>query len=70
MFGRRKKEAEAEQAEAKQAGPYRVDNVVPNTALQALLNKRYAEGYEVVQILPNYLSGTNNGRAVVFRLRD
>ena len=65
VFGGKKKEAKQ-----LKAGPYRVDGIATDTALQALLNRRYGEGYDVVQILPNLLSGTNNGRSVVFKKRD
>ena len=62
MFGSKKN--------PKLEGPYKVDGIALDTGLQKLLNKRDAEGYDVVQILPNLLSGTNNGRSVVFRMRD
>lgn len=61
MFGRRK--------ETGPEGPYLVEKVTGNKALQELLNRRHAEGYEVVAVLQSIAYGSNAGRDVVFKYR-
>ncbi|PLS82282.1 MAG: hypothetical protein CYG60_24760 [Actinobacteria bacterium] len=63
MFGRRKQE------EPEPEGPYKVESVAGKGRLEKLLNRRHAEGYDVVAILQNEAFGSNASRDVVFRLR-
>ncbi|MDP8972030.1 MAG: hypothetical protein M3N45_02385 [Actinomycetota bacterium] len=62
MFGRKKSE--------QPTGPYKVEAVAGNSPLEKLLNKRHAEGYELVTILQGQAWGANFGRDVVFKHRS
>ena len=59
MFGRKKSE--------QPTGPYKVEAAFGNSSLEKLLNKRHAEGYELVTILQSQAFGGNVGRDVVFK---
>ncbi len=61
MFGRKK--------DPKPEGPYLVEKVAGNKQLQETLNRKEAEGYELVTILQVFNMGSNSGRDVVFKLR-
>ncbi len=62
MFGSKK--------DPKLEGPYKVDTTITNKALEKLLNQRHGEGYDLVTILQQQITGSSSGRVVVFRMRS
>lgn len=64
MFGRRNKDEDPAKT-----GPYLVEKVVGNGELQKLLNRRDAEGYDMLWIIQSMAYGSNAGRDVVFKRR-